>query len=71
MLCVNLPGQTADAVMLDREAIADVVLEAIEESQRRRGVAAQTHWCDAAEAAELLLAHVTFLTGESAEGEQS
>jgi hypothetical protein len=48
-----------DELLLDRETLADLVLEAIEESQRTRGARAQTTWWDAAAAADLIRFHVT------------
>lgn len=53
-------GFCVDGVVIDRVAIADVLYEALEEAQRRRGVAApSTGWSDAALAADLLLEHIT------------
>lgn len=48
---------------LDVEAIADVINDGLEESQRGRGVTRPTTtWWDAARAAELLLFHITDVT---------
>ncbi|MFD9964841.1 hypothetical protein [Amycolatopsis sp. NPDC058986] len=52
---------------LDRETLADLIREGIEESLRRRRSAAQTTWFDAATAADLLLQHVQNLTSGEAE----
>jgi hypothetical protein len=51
-------------VVLDRDTLADLVLEGVEESQRARGTEAQTSWWDAAEAADLILFHVAQLTAD-------
>ena len=60
------PGPAAARVvseqLLDLDALADLIHEGIEQSQRERGVVAQTSWWDAVAAAELLLFHVTSLT---------
>lgn len=54
-----LNGRRSSELVLDRSLIADTIHEALEESQRARGVVQPpTTWWDAAAAAELLLVHV-------------
>lgn len=56
VLAASLHIRGGDVV--DRDTIADVVNEAIEEAHRRRGTAPSTRWDDAAMAADLLLEHI-------------
>jgi hypothetical protein len=53
-----------DELVLDRDLLADLVLEGIEESQRTRGAHAQTTWWDAAAAADLIRHHVTHFAAD-------